>query len=287
ISSNEVKTIGQDIQKAFLDLQKKLDEVIIQKGRYPFADSLIPYSDEIKSMAEKPYVWYVISMTSRQPQWLEAKEQLIDPIQRFMSGAQKTIFDRAREFITNNQANSAYLDAESLILVQTIMNDAECFKDGKIQQLKSKTDQLQDQLDRILVKEKEAALTIVRHKLDQLEGIEGFTSIDEYGQIELRRPSEQVLQQIEYQTVIAVIRDLAIRAEGELWTKALNRISDLHAVDTPGIPPKPPKEYISIRAVRVPSGGNTLEKEEDVDHYICSLKCEILRLLSEGKGISL
>ena len=287
-SANEVKSIGQDIQRGFLDLQSTLDELLIQQSKYPFLSVLKSYSDEIREMRDKPYVWFVISMKEQRSHWIAAKEEVIDPIRRFMIGAQKAIFDRAREFMSNNQANSTYLDADSMVEIQSTLNDPECFKGGKIQQLKAKVDELQQQVDRLLVSEKEKAVEVGKKKLEQMLSSEDFSTLDSYKQAELKRPIEQAIHQVENQAIIAVIRDLANRMEGDLWTQVLTQLSCYTQQMSPGggtTPPPPPVTFVPVSSVKVSMG--LLQTEDDVNRYVSELKNRLIQLIHEGKRINL
>jgi len=286
-SSNEVKSIGQDIQRGFLDIQSTLDELIVQQSKYPFLSALKSYSDEIQEMNDKPYVWFVLGMKEQRNHWLEAKDQIIDPIRRFMSGAQKAIFDRAREFMNNNQANSTYLDADSMVEIQSTLHDPECFKGGKIQQLKAKVDQLQQQVDQLLSSEKEKAVAVGKKKLEQLMTEEGILALDSFKQSELKRPIEQAMQQVEIQAIIAVIRDLANRMEGELWTQALTQLAcyGQQKLSGGGTTPPPPVTFVPVSSVKVSMG--FLQTESDVDRYVSELKAKLVQLIHEGKRINL
>ena len=41
----------------------------------------------------KPYTWYLTELTEQVDELLALKEQVIDPLNRFMNGSQKAIYD--------------------------------------------------------------------------------------------------------------------------------------------------------------------------------------------------
>ena len=77
---------------------------------------------------------------------MELKEQLIDPVRKFMAGSQKDIFDQAREFVRAQEPNFPYLTSDDTAQVTGTLNDPECFRGNHIQQLKTQVEALQDKV---------------------------------------------------------------------------------------------------------------------------------------------
>jgi len=286
-SANEVKTIGQDIQKAFLELQKTLIELLAQKNQYPFVEQLRPYSDEIRGMVEKPYVWFVTGMSDRWADWLNAKTETIDPIRRLMSGTQKAIYDRAREFVIRNQANLPDLDGDLLVAVKTTLDDPECYKGGKIQPLKANTEKLQDQLKEQLGALRVQAKSAVEEKLEQLALTDGYEKLTAEQQKSLKQPFMTKSDQLDHQTTLAVIRNQISQITGELWTQALNQLARMTNPIPVGPDVKPAKEIVPVHSVRVSVGKTILADETDVEQYLTALRTEMLRMLRDNKQFNL
>ncbi len=286
-SANEVKTIGQDIQKAFQELQKVMIELLAQKNQYPFVEQLRPYSDEIRGMVEKPYVWFVTGMSDRWADWLTAKTETIDPIRRLMGGAQKAIYDRAREFVISNQANLPDLDGDLLVAVKTTLEDPECYQGGKIQPLKANTEKLQDQLKEQLADLRAQAKSVVEKKLEQLTQTDGYEKLTAEQQTSLKRPFTTISDQLDHQTTLAVIRNQISQVTGELWTQALNQLARMANPPPVGPVITPVKEIVPVHSVRVSVGKTILADETDVEQYLTALRTEMLRMLRDNKQFNL
>lgn len=286
-SANEVKTIGQDIQKAFLELQKTLIELLAQKNQYPFVEQLRPYSDEIRGMVEKPYVWFVTGMSDRWADWLTAKTETIDPIRRLMGGTQKAIYDRARDFVISNQANLPDLDGDLLVAVKTTLEDLTCYQGGKIQPLKANTEKLQDQLKEQLVGLRAQAKSAVDEKLEQLAQTADYEKLSAEQHASLIRPFTAISDQLDHQTTLAVIRNQINQVTGELWTQALNQLARMANPPPVGPDITPVKEIIPVHSVRVSVGKTILADESDVEQYLTALRTEMLRMLRDNKQFNL
>ena len=286
-SANEVKTIGQDIQRAFIELQRIMDGLLVQKTLYPFVEQLRPYVDEIRGMSEKPYVWFVTGLSDRWSYWLNAKSDTIDRIRQLMGGTQRAIYDRAREFVINNRANLADLDYSLLDDVNATLEDPECYKGSKIQPLKANTDKLQNQLNDLLADLRTKAAAAVNERLDQLEKTEGYTKLDAEQQANLKQPFTTIVMQLEQQTILAVIRNQINQVNGELWTQALNRQAHMAKPPTVGPNIPPVKEIIPIQSIRVSVGKTILANEADVDQYLTALKEKMLQMLRDNKQFNL
>jgi predicted transcriptional regulator len=288
-SANEVKTIGQDIQRAFMELKNTLDTLVVQQAQYPFVAQLRPLIDEIHAMADKPYIWFVTSMSERWNDWLTAKAETLDPIRQLMGGTQKTIYDRARDFVANNQANLADLDGDLLVAVKSTLEDPECYRGGKIQPLKSNTEKLQSQLDAQLIELREKAKDAVQEKLDQLRQSPGFEKLESEKQASLREPFLMIANQVDRQSILAVIRNQINQVNGELWTQALNKLAQLSAPppDPGGAGEKPPIEIVPVHSIQVSVGKTVLSNEADIEQYLRALKEKMIQMLKENKQFNL
>ena len=101
--AGEAKALGKETGVAFQDLRHTLTPLAAQVSQYPFLSALTPVLETLKELCGKSYTWYLTELLRQEDTLLDLKEQVIDPIRKFMSGAQKGIFDDARKFVVKCQ----------------------------------------------------------------------------------------------------------------------------------------------------------------------------------------
>ena len=66
----------------------------------------------------------------------------MDPVRRFMGSAQKSIYDRARQLVAEQEDNFTYVSTAEADAVQSILVDSSPWKGNRLQQLKPQLDAL-------------------------------------------------------------------------------------------------------------------------------------------------
>ncbi len=90
------------------------------------------------SVIGKPDDWYLADFVIADD-LLEAKSDLIDPIQAFLGGAQRRIYDEATELLASNASNLNYLPSGSSQDVARLLADPQAFRGNRMTKLKAAT----------------------------------------------------------------------------------------------------------------------------------------------------
>ena len=95
-------------------LKGKRDELkaTVTGSKYPFVAQLAAPIDLLDQVVGKPDDWYLTDFNLGDD-LLDAKESVIDPIQAFLNGAQRVIYDEAADLLTTHSSNLGYLPAGS------------------------------------------------------------------------------------------------------------------------------------------------------------------------------
>jgi hypothetical protein len=95
-------------------LKGKRDELkaTVAGSKYPFVAQLSTPIDLLDQVVGKPDDWYLTDFNLGDD-LLDAKESVIDPIQAFLNGAQRVIYDEAAELLTIHSSNLSYLPVSS------------------------------------------------------------------------------------------------------------------------------------------------------------------------------
>ena len=129
-------------------LKGKLDELkaTVSGSKYPFVEQLSGPIGLLEQTVGKPDDWYLNDFNLGDD-LLEAKENLIDPIQSFLNGAQRSIYDEASALLSTHSSNLSYLPPGSDETVKNALADPNAFRGNKMAQLKQAADDLRSQID--------------------------------------------------------------------------------------------------------------------------------------------
>ncbi|MFZ1401401.1 MAG: BREX system P-loop protein BrxC, partial [Candidatus Promineifilaceae bacterium] len=120
-SANEAKTLGQATAAAFQALHQELTQLQQQEPRYPFWPALAEPLETLREIGRQPYTFYLTELRHRQEELFDMKEQVLDPLRRFMSGSFKTIYDEAGHFLQTQEPNLAYVPGDEAVQIRTIL----------------------------------------------------------------------------------------------------------------------------------------------------------------------
>ncbi|HID53751.1 MAG TPA: BREX system P-loop protein BrxC, partial [Anaerolineae bacterium] len=205
--ANEAKPLGQETAVAFRELADKLTGLRAQAAQYPFLTALDEPITAVQSAAGQSYTFYLTELREQEDTLLDLKEGTIDPILRFMNGAQREIYDAARTFLRAQKANFSYVGEAEARQLQRILDDPHCYRGNKMQAAKTLLDGLQEAVAQRVAQEKAETLAGVDERQQRLTGMAEFAELDAARQAELERPFTDLRQRIAGQTLIAVIKD--------------------------------------------------------------------------------
>ena len=298
-SSSEAKALGKETAQKVQDLLHLLNPLVVQKSQYPFLAVLDEPIKAIQEITGKPYTFYLTEFARQSEMLLDLKEKILDPVRRFMSGPQKGLYDEARVFIQSQEPNFPYVEGNEAVLIQSALEDPECFKNSKMQQTKSKVDALKVKLDAKLEKEKNASRDSVITLQERLKAMPEFAGLKAEEQGKLSKQFDAFLQGLGRQTLIAVINDTLRRFEDDEYQRILGQISSLSRKDkttekditATGNQPKkdvePSVEYVPYRSIKVLFDKAWLADEADVDRYLATVREVILQTIRDGKRINI
>ena len=248
---------------------------------------------------------------------IELKEEVVDPIRKFMAGPQKKIYDQARKFTRDQDANFHYLkeprdggdselqevpagEAEPVCPDQltAILADPECFKGNCIQQLDSLLLLVQQRVKTKVQTEIQIAQDMLTSLQSRLTGMDEFKKLSEPQQAKLTEPFSIASTDLGNQTLIAVIRDSLRRFEENDYQRLLSQMATwaqptpapqpTKEGETPKEGPKPkPAQYVSIKKLQPSFEKAWLTSEQDVEAYTDAVKAKLLEEIKKGHRIQI
>jgi hypothetical protein len=277
------------------ELMAELDRLHAQADRYPFLNGLEPVLAKLKDLASKPYTWYLTEISREEDALLDMKEQLIDPVRKFMGGSQKAIYDEAKTFLKDQDANFTYVDTPELEELRSTLYDPQCFKGNRIQQLKAKLDALKQRVEEQVSEARTNAQSVLDDLQRRMHNMPEYQKLPAERTEELNPPFKELQDHVAQQKLIAVINDRLRYFEDHGYQKLLDRMFDLlkpkpdQEKDIGGGKPagvkEPRPQYVAARQLRVPFDKPLLSTAEDVEHYLVQLRTVLMEQVQAGKRV--
>jgi hypothetical protein len=279
--AREAKELGKETAEAFKELVSSPGSLWRQAAQYPFLAALEQPFNRIKELVGKPYAFYLKELEPGKKELLDMKEEVLDPVRRFMGGRLKVFYEEALKFHQEHQPNYSYLEGDEPWQLSEILSDPACFKGNKMQQAKTLVESLKEKVNQQLHREREHAARAIKSLQDQLGRMKDFAALTPRQQAQLNQTFNQFIRDLDGQTLIAVIRDKRRRFEEEEFQRLLEQMTAWTQPKTDDVKP----EFISISSLNVEKDKAWLEDERDVDQYLTALKKAIMKEISNGKRV--
>jgi hypothetical protein len=253
-------------------------------SKYPFVAQLATPIELLDRVTGKPDDWYLTDFDLGDD-LLDAKESLIDPIQAFLNGPQRDIYDEAAAFLTTHSSNLSYLPVGSDEAVRSALVDPNAFRGNRMAQLKQATDKLRTQIDAMVASNRTDITTAVEGRKAELVASAYYAKATTAAQESVLRKVDQTISRIGTENQIALIRELGVSFEESVYPGILDQL--IASPQGGGDDALPPKQTVSIKTVSVVGVTGVLEEEEDINPYLAALRIALIQTLKDGKRISL
>lgn len=288
-------------------LKAKFDQLtsIVQTSRYPFTSALQGPIDLLEAVVGKAPTWYVSEFIGGD-ELLEAKNDVIVPVDQFINGPQAGIFDSAQKFLQQAAGNLSYLPTEDALVAESLLADPTIFRGNKANQLKSAVEDLRSKLEALTTEEQKKATDAIRARRGDLENTEYFKVAPEDAQQAAFGAIDQEVLQLEQETSIAKLRLAPAtfaqttfpRLLADLVASVTETVETRPVVDQtpnaegpqgdekPALQPRLAPQFVQIAQIPVQGGKPVLTSAADVDEYVEALRAALTNAVAEGKRIT-
>ena len=265
-------------------LKGKLDELkaTVSGSKYPFVEQLAGPISLLEQTIGKPDDWYLTDFDLGDD-LLDAKESVIDPIQSFLNGAQRTIYDEAVALLSTHSSNLGYLAASSDAAVRNGLADPNAFRGNKMAQLKQATDELRSQIADVVAANRATVTAAIEDRKAGLIASTYYERATAEARQSVVQKIDQALARVGAEGQVAFLLQIGAEFEDIVYPALLDQLAQ--AQQGGGAPPSKPT--VSIKTVTVPGAYGVLESEEDVDKYLTAFRSALIQTLNDGKRISL
>ncbi|MET4589814.1 BREX system P-loop protein BrxC [Arthrobacter sp. 754] len=117
------------------------------KFNYPFMSSLSHATEALAKVCGQADDWYLTSFRTHMDELQDFKSDVIDPIESFINGQQKRIYDDAAALLRGEQSNLTQIDSELPGAIEKLLDDPTIFRGGKTPALNMQLLQLREVLE--------------------------------------------------------------------------------------------------------------------------------------------
>ncbi len=321
--SSDARTLAGDWAKGLEKLAAELDRLLAQRGQYPFVTALDPLAALVRTARGQQPAWFITDLPAHAEALLDAKDDQLDPIRRFMTGPLRDIYDGVRDFLRAQDANLIYVDAAKAASLRSGIDDPTCYKGPALQALKTIHYDLKAAVELRLSAERRDVAAAVEEVLAKLAGVPDFARLTAEQQADIIRHGQKHRQGVESIAFIGTLRDRAAGVRRDLLQTLLMEV-DRHTapppppaipartkaatpaitdrdfpeapeptatvvMDSMGRPVHKPGPQIDAYArafeVKVSSPLHVLTTTQDVDVYIEALRTSLLAEIAKGKKV--
>ncbi|WP_296939661.1 BREX system P-loop protein BrxC [uncultured Marivita sp.] len=290
----DARTIGAEWLESTRTLSQDLGQLLAQKAQYPFVVALEPLATKIAAMVGKPATWYITEPAAQEDDLLDVKEEVLDKIRSFMGGAQREIYDDAREFLRGQEANISYVDAAAGEALARALADPACYKGTAIQALKSDLYGLKDRVELTVLEERKAVIAAVEECAAKVTQTPEFQALPPDDQAHIKRNIDSHKSGLDSVKMIPILRDRANGAKLDLLPRILAEVERLSRPAAPAQPnpgmgetpaPAPQPTYVNASEIKVGFAKPYLAEEADVEQYVQEMKKTLLEQIRAGKKV--
>jgi len=281
-NANEPRALGLEIREAFQAMLNNLRELHAQVHEYPFLSALENPIQVLQEWSGKDYAFYFAELPKRENALFDMKEEVIDPIQQFMKGSNRVIYDEVRKFMQGQGPNFSAMDSQKPAQLQGLLESPDCFKGNKMKDAKTLMGELKKEMENHLKQARKDALAHVSSLQEKVQGLPEYEKLKMEQRREIEQSFESITAYIQNENLISSIRDGASRYEMNEYNRLLTTITGWTQKPT-----EKPVEYVSQNELGVKFEKPYLASEEDVGAYLEAVKKAMMKVIKANKRIQL
>ncbi|WP_332751183.1 BREX system P-loop protein BrxC [Hydrogenophaga sp.] len=305
-SSNEARALARETIDALKGLEIELAALHGQKAQLPFLSVLTPVLATLKDVASKDPNWFLADLVRAEGALLDTKENIIDPLRRFMNSPQRAIYEQARVLVFEQEDNFAYVDAAEVEAVRGLLTNSKPWQGSQIQQLKPQLDALEQAIAQQMASEREAAANRLADLEQRLRATDEFGRISSARQTQLTEPFADARRALQNQKRIAMIRDQLRHFEESRFSQLLVQLEQWSTPAQPAPTPaagfpatgepqplatpapnpvSPEPKVVPARTIRIDYAKAWLTSEAELDDYLNKQREAWLKEIQAGHRV--
>jgi hypothetical protein len=284
----EPKDVANAFKNEIKEMAVGVNQLLARKNEYHFLKTLADFSEKLDKLSKKEYSYFITNLADFEDTLLDTKEDLLDPIKRFVNGDQIKIYDDVKTLLNGNTANLNYIVGDDVKTLETILDSTTPYKGNGIQLAKAAKDSLTNKVLEAIKSEKEIFNTKMNAIEKAIQDSDEFAKLDEGQQRQVQKTILETKHKIKEERFIGNIRDITRKVDEDLYSDHMNLMSKwLAPKSEEGKVQEPQAKYIKNSSIHVPFVKRELTSEEDVEDYIEALKEVYLERIKQNLKITL
>lgn len=296
----DAKTLACNVAELLKEELIEINSTLKQIEDYPFLKVLNPVADKLNEFTGKSYDWYLTTFRDYSEELLEMKSAYIKPINNFMNGVGREIYNSARNFLTSDEANFQYINTDGVYKIKEILRDENCFKGAKIQELKEEQKKLEDLIQEKLQEERKLAHSHIDELKQKLTSMPEYEKLTEDNKKDIDEKFSGCIVAIEQTKIIAVIKDMVARFKETTYNNCISEVisiathkpqSDVYESTTDEVevikPETKNEKPVVLSTIKPAYSKPLVSNENEVEEYINSLKSAMMQQINNGKRIQI
>ncbi len=314
--ARDAKGLVKEAGEVLNSLLAETDGLLRDVDRYPFLDALTPIKAEIATLKQIPQNTWVTELPSKAEALADLKEDVLDPIRRFMAGEQRRIYDEAARFLREKAALIGGLDQSQVTALQQALADPQAHKSGVASSIKPNLDGLKQAIEQAATAARESARAQLLGLREALENLPEWPAVPDGEKAAILASFDQATKPILEQDVPDVIAGSLARFSDGLFNRLLEQAALSGTPVAPMSPPEPrpatpagpdagpgsgvakppvppaemaPKvpQFVGIASLSPQPRSPILSNVEDIEGYVGELRQNLMNAIAEGKRIKL
>ena len=285
-TASEPKALGLEVSTHLNERYHELDKLLSQKHDFPFLKALEPAIAKLKDYADKQYSYYITEVSRYSYELLEMKEEVIQPIESFMNGEKKPIYQRARKFLEDHAHDFGYINGTTSVELREILDADDCFKGEKIRKAKELHETLYSKLENYLKELKAQKIEEVERLQRKLTGSEKYQRLSQPQREFFDSYFTNTKQQLEGINSIPVLESSFNQFKHGTYCELLAKLEDNSNTDTGSASEtEPHTKIIAASRVQVSYDKPLLGSEQDINNYVEKYKEALMAAIKSGKKV--
>ncbi|MDQ0665390.1 hypothetical protein QFZ35_003888 [Arthrobacter ulcerisalmonis] len=261
---------------------------------YPFMGSLSAAIEALAKVCGQADDWYLTSFRAHMDELQDFKSDLVDPIESFLNGQQRKIYDDAAALLKGEQANLTQIESELPGIIEGLLDDPLIFRGGKIPSLNIQLQQLRVALETAINAARTAAHEAVGKAASAITGGDHFLKATEQAQGSVLKRIQSFEGGIAMEKQIVTLKGKASAFHddvkpGLFQILAQNPKRDDTEVPTdPHADPKPEKQVkiVPFGSLELDSDIQLIETTADVEDFVDAIRRALTAEISNGTKVT-
>lgn len=286
-SFNDPKDVASAFKGKLKEMYNEVSQLLARQYELPFLSQLSGFKETIAKLNNKDYTYYLTNIKDFEDLLLDTKENVLDPIKRFVNGDQVKIYESIRAVVKGDLSNLDYIEGEEFNVLKSLLDNPKPYVGNLVKEAKAAKEELEKKVAERILEEKTKAISAIQNVIEDIKTKEEYLSLYGPNQNKIILPFQIEIEKLQTQRYIAVIRDVKAKTLEILLPKQLNEMVRLSAPEGGNIVSEPTPHYIRRASIKIDYAKTELRTENDVNEYIEALKKALIQQIKETRRISL